>query len=325
MEKIDQGTKDEFQELLQSLEQRTNWDGRRIVKYNDFWFPIMFFRPVLSAQKNFQAKDSDIILSTLPNSGSTWLKALTFSIANRGVHTIDQTPLLTSHPQALVPFLEFDLFWDEENPNLDHLSTTTNKSPRIFSTHIPFKTLSDSIRESKCKIIYLCRNPLDQFISFRQFLLANFGKEAEPLGLDETFDMFCSGIQPFGPFWEHMLVYWNAHSENPGKVLFLKYEDLKEDVVSNIKKIGEFLGCPFSSEEEEKGVMEEIAKICSFESLKNMKANKNGHVYGVVKKSSFFRKGVVGDWSSYLTPAMAERMKKLMEDKFRGSGLMFEI
>ncbi|KAL7120683.1 hypothetical protein ACP275_02G137000 [Erythranthe tilingii] len=314
---------DEFSEsLLQTLEQQTNWDGSPMVKYQGFWYLKIFFRQELASYKHFKAKDSDIILSTLPKAGTTWLKALAFSIVNRDTiyRDIDQNPLLTCNPHKLVPFL---VAFKQNNPNqLDKLT-----DPRIFATHVPFKALADSIRESACKIIYLCRNPLDLFVSARQFLTENKLEKdhAGLLGLDESFDMACEGTHPYGPFWEHMIGYWNAHLENPRKVLFLKYEDMKEDIVFNVKKIADFLGCPFSSEEEERGMVEEISKMCSFQSLKNV--DKNGYsIKGLFKNSTFFRKGEVGDWSNYLTPAMAERMKKLMEIKFQGSpGLTFKI
>ncbi|KAL0297360.1 UNVERIFIED_CONTAM: Cytosolic sulfotransferase 14 [Sesamum radiatum] len=122
-----------------------------------------------------------------------------------------------------------------------------------------------------------------------------------------------------------MLGYWNAHLKNPERVLFLKYEDLKGDILSNVKKIAEFMGFPFSAEEEKQGVVEQISRLCSFENLKNLEVNKSGNVLGLMKNSSFFRKGEVGDWVNYLSPEMAERVKNIMESKFQGSGLIFNI
>ncbi|KAG8381912.1 hypothetical protein BUALT_Bualt05G0022100 [Buddleja alternifolia] len=137
--------------------------------------------------------------------------------------------------------------------------------------------------------------------------------------------MFCKGFYHFGPFWDHMLGYWKAHLPNSQKVLFLKYEDPKEDITFNIKNIAEFIGFPFSSEEEKLGKIEEISRLCSFESLSNLDVNKPRNFIGRAKTSSFFRKGEVGDWKNYLTPVMAERMKKLMESKLEGSGLVFNL
>nr|KAJ0211299.1 hypothetical protein LSAT_V11C400201350 [Lactuca sativa] len=42
------------------------------------------------------------------------------------------------------------------------------------------------------------------------------------------------------------------------------------------KKLAEFMGMPFTMEEEEGGVVEEIVKLCSFENLSNFKVNKDG-------------------------------------------------
>ncbi|KAL0407841.1 UNVERIFIED_CONTAM: Cytosolic sulfotransferase 1 [Sesamum radiatum] len=126
---VDDSPKDEFQELIQTLEQ-VSCDGLPLVKYCGCWVPIVTFRMILAAQKHFKAKDTDVILSTMPKSGTTCF---------------------------------------------------------------------------------------------------------------------------YGPFWDDILGYWNAHLENPGKVLFLKYEDLKEDITSQVKKIAEFIGFPFSVEEEEQG------------------------------------------------------------------------
>ncbi|KAL0407849.1 UNVERIFIED_CONTAM: Cytosolic sulfotransferase 15 [Sesamum radiatum] len=80
---VDDTPKDEFQELLQTLERWESWDGSPLVKYCGCWLQVMLFRSVLAAQKHFKAKGTDILLSTIPKSGTTWLKALTFSIANR--------------------------------------------------------------------------------------------------------------------------------------------------------------------------------------------------------------------------------------------------
>ncbi|KAL2236116.1 cytosolic sulfotransferase 15 [Sesamum indicum] len=313
--------KDDLQELLHTLEQHKSWDSRPLVRYERIWLPVMLFRPILTSQKHFKAEGTDIILTTMPKSGTTWLKALTFSIANRNVFSIHQSPLLSYNPHTLVPFLEYTIYRDQDNPELENIPR-----PRIFSTHMPFKILPDSIRESECRIIYICRNPLDQFVSHYHFMLQNkIEKDAIPLELDEVFDMFCQGIQPFGPFWDHMLGYWNAHLKNPQKVLFLKYEDLKQDISSHIKKIAEFIGFPFSAEEENQGMIEQISRLCSFENLKNLEVNKSGYFIGSIKNSSFFRKGEVGDWVNHLTPAMAERVKNLTETKFQGSGLVFKM
>jgi len=41
-----------------------------------------------------------------------------------------------------------------------------------------------------------------------------------------------------------MLGYWKESITTPNKVLFLKYEDVKEDTVFRVKRIVEFLDSP---------------------------------------------------------------------------------
>ncbi|KAL0353786.1 UNVERIFIED_CONTAM: Cytosolic sulfotransferase 15 [Sesamum angustifolium] len=182
-----------------------------LCRYQGSWFPVRDFSGVFSTQNNFNAHETDIILATMPKAGTTWLKALTFSIVNRHLYnySLTDSPLLSSSSHDLVPFLELDIYRNQENPDLKSIP-----SPRLLATHVPYHVLPDSIKESGSKIIYICRNPLDQFISHRHFFLKNrLQPEEEPLPLDEAFGMYCNGVHPFGPFWDHMLGFWNASLE----------------------------------------------------------------------------------------------------------------
>ncbi|KAK9285724.1 hypothetical protein L1049_024923 [Liquidambar formosana] len=91
------------------------------------------------------------------------------------------------------------------------------------------------------------------------------------------------------------------------------------------EEISGVLGVSFFCGGEKEGVIQEISRLCSFESMKDLEANKSGRGPVGVPNSSFFRKGKVGDWGNYLTPSMAERMEKLVEEKFGGSGLTFKL
>ncbi|WMV11325.1 hypothetical protein MTR67_004710 [Solanum verrucosum] len=84
------------------------------------------------------------------------------------------------------------------------------------------------------------------------------------------FNMFCQGKSGYGPYWDHVLGYWKASVERPDRVFFLKYEDLKEDTLGYVKKLAEFMDKPFSKEEQDLGVPQEIVARCDFESLSNL-------------------------------------------------------
>ena len=194
--------------------------------------PRYVFEGVVSAQKNFVAQDHDIILTSCPKSGTTWLKTLAFSIVHRTQFALADSPLLKAHAHDIVPFLELDRdFWmkDNQSPNAEAI-------PRLLSTHISYQSLPLSIKTSSSKIVYISRNPMDQFISDWHFLPKfNGDEDAKPNSFQESFDRYCRGIHGYGPFWDHVLGFWKESLERPKKVLFLKYEDLKADPVMNIK------------------------------------------------------------------------------------------
>lgn len=317
--------KQECKEMLLSLPRQKGWRTPYLYEFQGFWCQPKEIEAILSFQNHFISRESDVILATIPKSGTTWLKGLVFSIMNRKhFDVIDSKthPLHHSNPHDLVPFFEYKLYSNNQIPDLSKLP-----DPRLFATHIPFNSLmlQESIKNASPKIVYLCRNPLDTFISSWHFVNNLRPKSLPPLQIEEAFKMYCDGIIVFGPFWEHMLGYWNESLKHPNGVLFLKYEEMREDIVSNLKELAKFLGCPFSVEEEKEGVIMEIAKLCSFDKMKNLEVNKSGKSIKNFENKHLFRKGEVGDWVNYLSPSMVEQLTQIMEEKLDGSGLTFKL
>ncbi|KAL5708489.1 hydroxyjasmonate sulfotransferase [Ranunculus cassubicifolius] len=302
-------------ESLLTLLTDKSW-GASYCQYQGFWFPEKELESLKSFQQYFQAHNSDIILATVPRSGTIWLKSLVFAIVNRARYSLSQHPLLTNAPHQLVPFLEMMV---HENDTLPDFTTYT--SPRIFGTHVPYASLPNTIKDSDCKIVYLCRNPRDNFISLWQFI--NKMAKTNPISLEEAFDLFCGGVSLGGPFWDQVLGFWKASLENPKKVLFLTYEEMKKDTTSVVKKLAEFLGFPFTQEEEFRGVVDGILKLCSFEHMKKLDFNNQIGLLNFPMEI-LLRKGDVGDWMNYFTPSMIEQLDRVIAEKLQGSGLEFQ-
>lgn len=306
------------QELLQHLPTEIGMGGNLLYLYQGFWCPQVSIKGMMLFQQHFKAQETDLILASIPKSGTTWLKALIYTIVNRSHHSLEKSPLLTNGPHGVVPFLEFDISSRNQFLEQDKLP-----EPRIFGTHSPYTALPCSVKDSAAKIVYVCRNPLDMFISYWKFSV-NIPKENEKhLSLGDAFDKFCQGLHGYGPFWDHLLGYWKASLERPDKVLFLKYEDIKKNNVPSIKKLATFLGLPFSVEEEKQGLIEETSRLCSVESMKNHEATMTGTGPLGIPASAFLRKGKVGDSLNYLTPSMVSRVENLIQEKLQDSGLSF--
>ncbi|KAF7112355.1 hypothetical protein RHSIM_RhsimUnG0237700 [Rhododendron simsii] len=313
---------DECKKLLLSLPKERGWRTPHLYWFQNFWCQPKEIQAIILCQKHLQAQDSDIVLSTIPKSGTTWLKALVFAVVRRKrFDTKKNHPLMTSNPHDLVPFLEYKLYANcDQSPDLSRLP-----QPGFVGTHMPYSALPDSVKESGCRVVYICRNPFDTFVSQWHFLMKVRPKTMGPLSIEEAFDMYCRGVIGFGPYWAHMLGYWKESIESPHKVLFLKYEEMKEEPSLNLRKLAEFLGYPFSLEEEREGVVEEITRLCSFENMKELEVNKSGKAILDFENENLFRKGEVGDWVNHLTPLMAERLTQVMEEKLGGSGLTFKL
>ncbi|KAF3441548.1 hypothetical protein FNV43_RR15462 [Rhamnella rubrinervis] len=280
----DQELQNNIEKLITALPQENSHPFRQY-KYNGTWFPSFSIRGVISSQLLFEADESDIFLASFPKCGTTWLMALIFSIVNRGRYKPKDSPLLSIPPQGLAPNIEINHFRDGLPQNLEQLSR-----PRIFTTHMPYASLPKSIKASNCRIVYVCRNPLDTVVSYWHFInsmVKNNSAFAQPKRIDdEFFDNYCRGIQAYGPFWDNILEYWQVSLEKPESVLFMTYEDLKEDSIFQLKRLASFLGFQFSAEEE--------------------------------------AEGEVGDYVNHLTPSMIETLNRLVEEKFAGSGLVFK-
>ncbi|KAJ9159852.1 hypothetical protein P3X46_025313 [Hevea brasiliensis] len=313
-----------YKEIISTLPRTEDrwYQSQQIREYQGFRFSQIMLQGIMSAQEQFKAQPTDIFICSHPKSGTTWLKALSFAILTRKRFIYPSTnPLLSELPHDVVPFIETLSFTD-----------ITSRDPELplLSTHMPYTSLPKSVVECKCKIIYICRDPKDSFVSMWHFAGKLRGTRAETFPLEEACQKFCEGLYHGGPYWDHVLGFWKASLQFPERMLFIKYEDLQNDTFSYVRRMAEFMGCPFSMEEERQGLVQKVVDLCSFEILSNLEVNKSKkhssslrHIWKV-EKNAFFRKGKVGDWENYLTADMAATIDQITEQKFSGSGLSFK-
>ncbi|MBA0820248.1 hypothetical protein Gohar_022129, partial [Gossypium harknessii] len=298
--------------MLDQLPMERFWDIP-LYQWDGFWYRSYHLQATMALRSQYIARDDDIILASPMKTGTTWLKALCFSIlqkdgnaARLNGETVGKTeeddrrqirdPLVDNHPAVYVQTLEVQVFTAKPPPDVSAM-----ESPRLFHTHLPYTALPDSIKTSNCKLVYITRNPKDTLVSMWHFFNKLRTPEQGPYPFEQAFESFINGVSHFGPFFDHVLQYWNQSLKSPNKILFLKYEDLKKDPKDEVKKLASFLGKPFNNEKE----VEDVIWRCSLERLKNLEVNKNGIDPWVgMPNSAFFRSGIVGDWKNIMSKEM---------------------
>ncbi|KAG7176047.1 Sulfotransferase 1C4-like 5 [Homarus americanus] len=146
-------------------------------------------------------------------------------------------------------------------------------NPRTIKTHLPFSLLHPGILNT-CKVVYVARNPKDVCVSYyhqqRLVTLAEF------LGtFPEYVDFWCRDLLLQAPYWGHIAEGWaRRHHRN---VLFLLYENMKKDLLSELRRLNTFLETGLTEEE-----LQKIAKFTSFERT-------------------------TGDWINHFTPDLEDK------------------
>ncbi|CAN0896894.1 Cytosolic sulfotransferase 17 [Linum grandiflorum] len=301
------------------------WDTTELRKIQGFWHHSArdLLRSTDAFRANFRpSRDDVVILASSMKTGTTWLKALAHCILFRDDEEEDMLTKVNPHPCA--PTLEMKVYSHDPTlrpADIDQL--------RLFHTHIPYSYLPDSIKsyERGCKLVYITREPKDTLVSLWHFFNKALISKQDPIfPLERAVESFCSGKVPLGPYWEHVLEYWEESKRSPDSVMFIKYEDLHRNPKPHVRKLASFMGRPFGDDEEE---VDRVIWRSSFDRLKDLDVNKTEptekrKLAPLLKISDYFRRGTIGDWRNYLTPEMAQRVDDITQVKFRGIGLYLE-
>ncbi|XP_069131918.1 sulfotransferase 1B1-like isoform X2 [Argopecten irradians] len=287
--------------------------------YDDYVLPS--FPPLLpephrqmTAVRDFESKDSDILICSLPKTGTNWCYEI-LSMLVQGHSTYIKGAKIAGMLEAV-----------------DDLSTLNDmKSPRILSTHVPFRHLPKQHLAKRCKIILSRRNPKDVFVSWYNHCKhddrISHGNTAEEEEFPGTWDKFLEdqmktthnfydGYFPYEKEWDEAI-----RTKQVASVHIIYYEDLKKDPVEEIKRLAKYLELPENEE-----LAKEIADKCSFQKFLNAVVTiKEGPVKIVEGGNHFlFRKGIVGDWKNWFTVAQNERFNELIEKELKGTTLNYK-
>ncbi|XP_059804187.1 sulfotransferase 2B1-like [Hypanus sabinus] len=252
------------------------------------------------AREEFQVRDEDVFIATYPKSGTTWMQEIVPLIISGG----DLSPVLTVPNWQRVPWLEHTFCKGllEERP-----------SPRLITTHFQRHMLPKTFDKSKAKIIYMARNPKDALVSsFHYHNIASFLDN--PGSFDEFIDKFLEGKVLYGSWFDHIKSWWPEKDQE--NFLFLTYEEMKQDTLNTLAKVGEFLGKQLSSD-----LIDMIANQTKFNKMKQNNMSNYSFVPSDIinqEKDNFLRKGIVGDWKNHFTEAQIEHFNSVFAERMKG-------
>ncbi|XP_053118778.1 sulfotransferase 1C2-like isoform X2 [Hemicordylus capensis] len=260
---------------------------------------------------DFQARPDDLLICTYPKAGTTWIQ----EIVDMVLHGGDAQKCARAPTYERMPFIElcppkpFTFGFEEAE---------AMPSPRTLKSHFPVQLVPPSFWKQNCKIIYVARNIKDSAVSYFYFHLMNRGMP-EVGTWDQFLKNLLSGKLAYGSWFDHVRGWWEAKDRHP--ILYLFYEDMKENPAREIRKVAEFLGLEFPEP-----VLNQIVQHTTFESMKANPMANYSTVPSIVFDNtvgSFMRKGIVGDWKEHFTVAQNEWLDDIYAREMGDSSLTF--
>jgi len=263
----------------------TNIDGT-------FNLPGGFLLENALSAMNYVPVSDDIIITTYPKCGTTWMSHIVFLLANKAEYPSDFRHLSTS-----VPFMEF----------IGADAIQSLQRPRIMHTHIP---CDRAVWSNEAKYIFVCRNPFDCCVSyFHHTKGLKVYYDWEEGTFDEFFELFITGDKDYGDYFDHLNSWFSQKDKS--NILFVTYEDMIEDIKTVIRNIGDFLGGQFLETAEDQQLLNQVVEKVSFKSMKKKEECFPRFQEGI--SGAFLRKGIVGDYKNYFS----RDQQQALSEKFR--------
>uniref|UniRef100_A0A1E1XIW9 Putative sulfotransferase n=1 Tax=Amblyomma aureolatum TaxID=187763 RepID=A0A1E1XIW9_9ACAR len=292
------------------------------------WLHSFFREETIRSAIKYKPRDGDIITVTYPKCGTNWTQFIIWNILTRAKPCSNIGEFI-----LMCPFIDVTGAGPAEDPS------------RIGSvvTHLPMSVFKPVER---AKYIYVSRNPYDCAVSFYHFVMGITPKTVTDVSFERFLSLFLDGKVMYGDYFDHLLPWYERRHD--ANILFITYEELKEDTRKHVLRIGDFLGKEHGDAlRKVDGLLDRVMEACSLENMKVImkdkpqeRAKKMVETAEEKTQSSelfknlpdeqvemhegagFVRKGIVGDWKNYFTPDQIEQMKAWIGRKTQGSDVM---
>uniref|UniRef100_A0A7S1RRG4 Sulfotransferase domain-containing protein n=1 Tax=Alexandrium catenella TaxID=2925 RepID=A0A7S1RRG4_ALECA len=192
------------------------------------------------------------------------------------------------------------------------------RDPRCLKSHWLMR--DHMALKSRGKVVYVMRNALDVVVSsfhhYNDFL--NLWDNSS--NWEEFFDLFVAGDIMSGGYFAHVASWW-PHRNEPG-VLFVRYEDLKQEPEREIRRIAAFMGLQSLSDER----LREVVEATSFKRMRSLEETVWPRLQRLLglRKDFRMRKGVTGQGRAVLSVAERAVLQQLYEKVLDPLGVPWE-
>lgn len=282
---------------------------RQLISYGSVVLPrdtgIRFERWFRGYEEKKKLDASDAVIASFGKSGRTWVRVMMWRyLAKKNGYASDSIS-------------GFDEFRDRRKG-----------VPVLFFTHDNY--LKDFFGHDRKADVYagkpvvlLVRDPRDtavsQFFQWKHRMVARKKVINDyPLNDDVSVHDFIASPQAGIPKIIEFMNDWAAAAPKVGKLLVVKYEDLRSDTKIQLRRILEFIG-----EQPTDAELEDAVSFASIDNMRRMEIE-NARKAGAQRSmkpgnaddpSSFkVRRGKVGGWRDYVTEEQAEALDQLVRD-----------
>ncbi len=198
--------------------------------------------------ESYTPRPEDVFVVTQMKCGTTWMQHVVFQILHRGRGDLVETG---RQMYAVSPWIEGRMSVD-----IDAAPPVGAERPsRIIKTHLPASLCPFS---GAAKYIYVARHPVSCFASCIDFVVTNVGAMAPPQDQFEAW-YTSADLMWWGTWTDHVKGWWDRAQREPN-VLFLYFEDMKQDLPAVVRQVAAFLGVAPLTEAE----LADVVRTCGF-------------------------------------------------------------
>jgi Sulfotransferase domain len=206
-------------------------------------------------------RPEDVFVVTQMKCGTTWMQHIVYEVLQRGRGTLVESGTAM---YAISPWIE-----GRKSVPIDEAPLIGSERPsRIIKTHLPASLCPFN---DQARYIYVVRHPVSCFASCIDFVATNAGGMTPELPAFE--EWFTSpDLMWWGTWTDHVKGWWDR-SRAGANVLFLSFEEMKQDLPMIAREVAEFLGVAPLGEDE----LANVVRKCGFAYMQEHQDNFEMH------------------------------------------------